>query len=264
MINNPIPLLIALITLSLTLNLGQAASLTYQLTHNWSTNPVTFVGGLYLPAIPRFDPALGTLTNVIHSLAGQRRTEWVAEAPFQSGTYSLGATVQFYLRAPSLSGFPELALSEFTTPNVTTNGFLSQGETAGGILISAGSSNGVVTTTLERFTQTNQFFYLSVYGLDGGSQGNGGGGTFSTLIRYASATVTITYEYTPVTPPTLTIAPAGAGLANVSWTPATGTNWVLQEALNVTGAWTNSSSGWTNPIIVPTTVPTKFYRLFKP
>jgi hypothetical protein len=64
--------------------------------------------------------------------------------------------------------------------------------------------------------------------------------------------------------PTLTIVPASPGQATISWTPATGTNWVLQEALNVPGSWTNSASGWTNPITVPATVPTKFYRLFKP
>lgn len=64
--------------------------------------------------------------------------------------------------------------------------------------------------------------------------------------------------------PTLTIVPASPGFATVAWTPATGMNWVLQEALAVTGAWTNSSSGWTNPITVPAALPTKFYRLFKP
>ncbi|MCW5555875.1 MAG: hypothetical protein KIS67_27425 [Verrucomicrobiae bacterium] len=64
--------------------------------------------------------------------------------------------------------------------------------------------------------------------------------------------------------PTLTIAKVAPGFAFISWTPATGTNWVLQEALAVTGAWTNSPSGWTNPITVPATLPTKFYRLFKP
>jgi len=64
--------------------------------------------------------------------------------------------------------------------------------------------------------------------------------------------------------PTLTIIPAGAGLAMISWTPAT-TNWVLQEALSLSPAnWTNSPSGSTNPIVVPATLPTKFYRLSKP
>jgi len=64
--------------------------------------------------------------------------------------------------------------------------------------------------------------------------------------------------------PTLTVVPASPVLATISWTPATGTNWILQEALNVTGAWTNSFSGWTNPVTVPATPPRRFYRLLKP
>jgi len=64
--------------------------------------------------------------------------------------------------------------------------------------------------------------------------------------------------------PTLAIAPAGAGQAKISWAPAL-TNWVLQERSSLTsGIWSNSVSGSTNPIVVPATVPTKFYRLFKP
>jgi len=65
--------------------------------------------------------------------------------------------------------------------------------------------------------------------------------------------------------PTLTIVAAGAGQAQISWTPDTGTNWVLQETLNLSPAsWANAPSGVTNPIVVPATLPTKFYRLFKP
>ena len=65
--------------------------------------------------------------------------------------------------------------------------------------------------------------------------------------------------------PTLTIVPATPGFATVSWTPATGTNWILQECLSLsTGAWTNAPSGSTNPVIVPATLPAKFYRLMKP
>ena len=65
--------------------------------------------------------------------------------------------------------------------------------------------------------------------------------------------------------PTLTITPAGPGLATISWTPATGTNWILQERLSLTaGDWTNSPSAWTNPVTVSAALPTKFYRLFKP
>jgi hypothetical protein len=65
--------------------------------------------------------------------------------------------------------------------------------------------------------------------------------------------------------PTLFVTNAAPGWATIWWTPATGTNWVLQERLSLTtGAWTNAPSGWTNPIVVPATSPTKFYRLFKP
>ncbi len=68
-----------------------------------------------------------------------------------------------------------------------------------------------------------------------------------------------------VVSPTLTIVPAGSSQAIISWSPGTGTNWVLQETLNLSPPnWTNSSSGSTNPIVVPAMLPKKFYRLFKP
>ena len=65
--------------------------------------------------------------------------------------------------------------------------------------------------------------------------------------------------------PTLSITPTSPGVATVSWTPATGTNWVLQETLSLSApSWTNSPSGTNNPVVVPAMLPTKFYRLFKP
>ncbi|HNQ73818.1 MAG TPA: hypothetical protein PKN95_09465 [Verrucomicrobiota bacterium] len=64
--------------------------------------------------------------------------------------------------------------------------------------------------------------------------------------------------------PTLTIVPATPGNATISWTPNT-PGWILQETWVLSPAnWTNSPSGSTNPIVVPATTPTKFYRLFKP
>lgn len=68
-----------------------------------------------------------------------------------------------------------------------------------------------------------------------------------------------------VTPgPTLHVAAAPAGQATISWTPAM-PGFVLQETWSLAPAnWTNSPSGATNPITVPATEPTKFYRLFKP
>ena len=64
--------------------------------------------------------------------------------------------------------------------------------------------------------------------------------------------------------PLLTIAHAMPGQATISWTPAT-PGFVLQESLSLSpAAWTNTPSGAANPISIPATLPTKFYRLFKP
>jgi hypothetical protein len=64
--------------------------------------------------------------------------------------------------------------------------------------------------------------------------------------------------------PLLSIVPSGPGQATISWSPNT-PGFVLQENLNLSTAnWVNSSSGATNPIIVPATLPAKFYRLHKP
>jgi hypothetical protein len=64
--------------------------------------------------------------------------------------------------------------------------------------------------------------------------------------------------------PTLTIAPATPGNATISWTPNT-PGFVLQESLSLAPAnWINSLSGATNPVVVPATLPKKFYRVFKP
>jgi len=64
--------------------------------------------------------------------------------------------------------------------------------------------------------------------------------------------------------PALTIVPAAPGQATVSWTPNT-PGFVLQETLSLSPTnWFNSVSGATNPIVVPATLPAKFYRLFKP
>jgi len=66
------------------------------------------------------------------------------------------------------------------------------------------------------------------------------------------------------TAPTLHITNAAPGQVTIWWTPAT-PGFVLQVSPTLTPpAWTNSPSGPTNPVIVPATLPTKFYRLFKP
>jgi hypothetical protein len=63
--------------------------------------------------------------------------------------------------------------------------------------------------------------------------------------------------------PKLSIAPASAGFATISWTPNTA-GFVLQETWNLSPSnWTNSPSGSTNPIIIPATATARFFRLHK-
>ena len=129
------------------------------------------------------------------------------------------------------------------------------------------------------FAASAQPYTIDWHTIDGGG-GSSTGGVYSVsgTIGQPDASVTpMTGEAYSVTggfwalyavqvpgAPTLTILPAGAGLAMISWTPAT-TNWVLQENLNLaTTNWVNSPSGSTNPIVVPVNLPTKFYRLSTP
>jgi hypothetical protein len=71
----------------------------------------------------------------------------------------------------------------------------------------------------------------------------------------------------------LTILPLGAALAQYSipWHTIDGGGGTRpvryrqrRPARLTAGAWTNSPSGGTNTVTVPATLPTKFYRLFKP
>ena len=65
--------------------------------------------------------------------------------------------------------------------------------------------------------------------------------------------------------PVLNISPGTPGFVQISWTPATGTNWMLQQTATLSPSdWTNSPSGFTNHAMVPVQVPAKFYRLAKP
>jgi len=90
-----------------------------------------------------------------------------------------------------------------------------------------------------------------------GATRSGGSASVGTVFRLA-----ITAP--PEVGPTLTIAPAGTGQAQISWTPAT-PGFGLQEILSLAPTnWVNSPSGSTNPIVVPATLPMKFYRLHKP
>jgi hypothetical protein len=124
-----------------------------------------------------------------------------------------------------------------------------------------------------------QNYSIDWHTMDGGGTSTGGGYSLSGTIGQSDAGGPMTGGNYSLTggfwalpqlvqtegAPTLFVTNAAPGWATIWWTPATGTNWVLQERLSLTtGAWTNAPSGWTNPIVVPATLPTKFYRLFKP
>ncbi len=64
--------------------------------------------------------------------------------------------------------------------------------------------------------------------------------------------------------PLLNITTSHPGFVTISWTP-NAQGFILQESGNITATnWINSPSGSTNPVIIPITMPIRFYRLLKP
>jgi hypothetical protein len=73
-----------------------------------------------------------------------------------------------------------------------------------------------------------------------------------------------TLATTTASVPKLTIVHSGANQFTFSWTN-TATGYVLEENTNlVTGSWTYSTTGSTNPAVIVSTTGQKFYRLYKP
>ena len=65
--------------------------------------------------------------------------------------------------------------------------------------------------------------------------------------------------------PLLSIVPATPGWARISWTPTNSPGFVLQLTPSLTPpAWIDAPSGATNSVVVPATLPARFYRLLKP
>jgi hypothetical protein len=64
--------------------------------------------------------------------------------------------------------------------------------------------------------------------------------------------------------PTLHLTNAAPGFATIWWTPPTpGFTLQFTDSFSPTN-WVNAPSGTNNPAGVPTTLPARFYRLFKP
>lgn len=65
------------------------------------------------------------------------------------------------------------------------------------------------------------------------------------------------------TPPRLSVQPIGSGEVTLSWNPPT-PGFTLQSTASLSPTnWGNAPSGVTNPVVVPATLPTWFYRLLK-
>jgi len=72
------------------------------------------------------------------------------------------------------------------------------------------------------------------------------------------------YQFNYLIAPKLTISSAAPGHVSISWTPPS-LGFVLQESLSLSPPeWTDSIGVGTNPIVLPSTFPKQFYRLFKP
>lgn len=68
----------------------------------------------------------------------------------------------------------------------------------------------------------------------------------------------------PIAPPVIVIVPVNLTNIMISWTSAI-PGLVLQENLSLSSTgWTNAPSGATNPVVLPVTSTTRFYRLFAP
>jgi hypothetical protein len=86
------------------------------------------------------------------------------------------------------------------------------------------------------------------------------GGTYSVVGGFWALPVAVQTTGGPL----LTIVPAAAAHATIAWSPST-PGFLLQEALSLSSTnWLDSASGATNPVIVPASIPAKFYRLRKP
>jgi len=135
---------------------------------------------------------------------------------------------------------------------------------------------GFALTAVRAHAQSFAIDWFSVDG--GGGTSTNGQYTFSGTIGQPDAGPTMTGGQFTLTggfwvlptlvqtpgAPTLTIVPHAPGFALISWSPPT-PGFVLQENLNLVSTnWVYSLSGTTNPVIVPATPPTRFYRLHKP
>lgn len=86
------------------------------------------------------------------------------------------------------------------------------------------------------------------------------GGTFTLVGGFWALPIAVQTSNAP----TLFIVPGASGFATISWTPST-PGFILQVSPAIPPAtWTDAPNGATNPVVVPATLPARFYRLRKP
>jgi hypothetical protein len=189
-----------------------------------STGAVAQVWKNYTPTTNTPPPAPASLSASVAN--GITILSWSAPNDTQSGTH-----VSYNVRIGSASG-----KSDIVNPLANiTNGFRR--------LPALG--NAQLATNLP-LTLPAGVYYWSVQAVDGGLRG----GAFATESSFTVA-------------PTLSIAPSGSNVI-LSW-ESSAVGWVLQESTNLlSGIWSNSPSGGTNPINLSASSGNKFFRLFKP
>ena len=89
--------------------------------------------------------------------------------------------------------------------------------------------------------------------------GTASGGAFSLTGGFWALPVAVQETNAPA----LSITTAGPGFATIAWAPAL-PGFVLQSSPAIAPpAWVDAPSGPTNPVVVPATLPVRFYRLIR-
>jgi hypothetical protein len=173
-----------------------------------------------------------------------------------SGNSLVGSAPDDSVADDSLIAFPDgnymVVSAIWRNGAIAGAGAVTFGDGTRGVSGAINSTNSVLGTVADAFDTFSQF-----YGYDVAR-------SRLAVARSKQNIVTLfTSDSAPVPGPTLAIVRAG-NQTTISWAPNT-PGFVLQERLNLSSVtWSNSPSSTTNPITVPATLPTKFYRLFKP
>jgi hypothetical protein len=185
------------------LPLSQATADTIMFSDSVALQPTNFNSSV---SVPKFNPALGTLTKVIFELSGHVE----GQAKFESldagaTTISMQLAAQVKLQRPDLSSLVVAFPLAMTSDNASAfDGVMDFGGTSGKTYPAlAGDDNEMSMTTapldLALFTGMGNIM-LPVMAT-GASSGSGAGNLLLQFNTSASSDVTVTYEYTVIPEP---------------------------------------------------------------